>query len=86
MTTTGLQGITGYQLQIQSMSSKITELTKAGDTSSMSIASALKQQMSGIKSQLYTARQSNDRIMFQSYDKNGRTASPMASDSFSVLA
>lgn len=86
MTTTGLQGITGYQLQIQSMSSKITELSKTGDTSSMSIASALKQQMSDIKSQLYTARQSNDRIMFQSYDKNGRTASSMASDSFNVLA
>ena len=86
MTTVGIQGITGYQLQIQSMSSKITELAKEGDSGSMSAASALKQQLSGIKSQLYTSKLSNDRIMFQNYDKTGAFTNSEEFYSFDAMA
>ncbi|MCR4902947.1 MAG: hypothetical protein K6A23_08815 [Butyrivibrio sp.] len=56
----GIQGISGYQMQVQSYSSKINELNKNGDASSMAIASALRQKISSVQGQLTAVQSSNN--------------------------
>ncbi len=55
-----LQGLSGYQMMLQSYSSQISELTSKGDSSSLAMASSLRQQFSSIRSQLTVAQSNND--------------------------
>ncbi len=54
------QGLSGYQMALKSYSSQINELTSKGDSSSMAIASSLRQHASSIRSQLTVAKSNND--------------------------
>ena len=70
MTTVGIQGTSSYQMQIQSLNSRVNELSKESDNNSLSMASALRQEMHGIQSKLFEIQASNKNAQLSSYNAN----------------
>ncbi|MCR5100560.1 MAG: hypothetical protein K6B41_04295 [Butyrivibrio sp.] len=66
MSSLKIQGLSGYQMQLQSLINKTQALTSKGDNASMAFASALRQQASNIQAEISTTKSSNDN----SYVKN----------------
>ncbi|PWT28292.1 hypothetical protein [Butyrivibrio fibrisolvens] len=60
MSALNIQGTSSYQMQLQSYSSKINELRKKDDSSSISLASSLKQQYTSVQSNLASVVSSNN--------------------------
>ena len=84
MTAVGIQGISSYQMQVQSLSSRVNELSKEGDNNSSSMASALKQQMNGIQSKLFEIHASNKYAQLNSYNSNAEIETNTTGNNFDV--
>ena len=84
MTAVGIQGISSYQMQVQSLSSRVNELSKEGDNNSLSMASALKQQMNGIQSKLFGIQASNKYAQLNSYNSNAEIETNTTGNNFDV--
>ena len=65
MSALNIQGISSYQMRLQSYSSKINELSKNDDNSSTSMASSLKQQYASVQSNLAAAISSNNSVVMK---------------------
>ncbi|MCR5771734.1 MAG: hypothetical protein K6G87_10975 [Butyrivibrio sp.] len=68
MSDTAIKGISTYQMHVQSLSTRANELSKSGDASSLSLASALRQQMSSVQGQLSAVKASNENAQIYSYN------------------
>ena len=58
---TAIQGISGYQMQLQSVNSRVQELLKSSDNNSVNMASTLKKQASYIQEKLEDIEEANQR-------------------------
>lgn len=65
MSALNIQGISSYQMRLQSYSSKINELSKNHDSSSISMASSLRQQYAYMQSNLAAAVSSNNSVIMK---------------------
>ncbi|MBO6239298.1 MAG: hypothetical protein J6O61_00280 [Butyrivibrio sp.] len=87
--TSGIQGLSTYQMQLQSISTKVNALTKSNTTSSQAAAAALRQQISTLYSKINTIQSSNTAYMFKQsayyYDKTAHLQIQEA-PSFETLA
>lgn len=87
--SSSIQGISTYQMQLQSLSTKVNELSRANSLSSQAAAAALEQQVSTLYSRINAIKSSNTDYMLKqsayAYDKNAQLQSQEAS-SFEVLA
>ena len=86
MTTIGLQGISSYQMQYQSLSSRVNELTKNSDNYSLSIASALRQQMHGIQSKMFEVETSNKNAWIKNYNSKAEIEADSVGNNFDIKA
>ena len=84
MSTIGIQGISSYQLQVQTLSSRVNELSKESDNNSLSMASALRQQMNGIQSKLFEIQASNKYAQLNSYNSNAEIEATTTGNNFDV--
>lgn len=57
-------------MQVQSLSSRANELSKGNDNNSLSMASALRQQVSSVQSKLFEIQTSNKNAQLNSYNSN----------------
>ncbi len=60
-----IQNLSVYQMQIQSCSSKVNDLSGSSNSSSFAMASALKQQISSLQGKLNAAKSSNESNLSQ---------------------
>lgn len=60
MSSANIQGLSGYQMQLQSVISKTHTLMSSGDNSSMAFAAALRQQASAVQAKINTISHSNE--------------------------
>lgn len=72
METARIQGISAYQMQVQALSSKVNEYTKSGDNNSLSMASALRQQMNAIQGTLSKIQTSNNNAAMSTYNSKAK--------------
>ena len=87
--SSNIQGISTYQMQLQSLSTKVNELSRTSKASSQAVAAALEQQVSTLYSRINTIKSSNTAYMLKqsayAYDKNAQLLNQETS-SFEVLA
>lgn len=65
MSSANIQGLSGYQMQLQSVISKTHMLMSNGDNNSMAFAAALRQQASAVQAQISTVSHSNDNNLLE---------------------
>jgi hypothetical protein len=75
MTTTGIQGLSSYKMQMQSLSSRISELYKRDDNNSLSAASALNQEKNSIQRKIVVTEGSNNEIIIENYNQKAEKES-----------
>ena len=75
MTTTGIQGLSSYKMQMQSLSSRISELYKKDDTNSLSAASALNQEKNSIQRKIVVTEGANNEIIIENYNQKAEKES-----------
>jgi len=65
MSSANIQGLSGYQMQLQSVISKTHTLMSSGDNSSMAFAAALRQQASAVQAKINTISHSNENNLLE---------------------
>ncbi|SFP82539.1 hypothetical protein SAMN04487928_10939 [Butyrivibrio proteoclasticus] len=87
--SSSIQGISTYQMRLQSLSTKVNELSRVNNLSSQAAAAALEQQVSTLYSRINAIKSSNTAYMLKqsayAYDKNAQLQNQKTS-SFEVLA
>ncbi len=72
MSSANIQGLSGYQMQLQSVISKTHMLMSKGDNNSMAFAAALRQQATAVQAEINSVSHSNDNnlLEYRKQEKN----------------
>lgn len=79
MSISGFYTTSSYKMSLQSVNSQISELSKSGSTSDVSLRSALKQQASALQGQISYIENSNNEYLKQNFSGSSFNKSPYKS-------